>query len=59
MLTTLKVKNGTYSDMQHVRTEPAPQGDCVVYTAQFALRDGYSEQRILTVQNGDVIAWQS
>jgi hypothetical protein len=55
MLTTLKVKNGTYTNMQYV----ASTGDCVTYYARFKLRDGYTEMRHVTVQNDKVIAWQS
>ena len=59
MLTTLKVKNGVYTDMQYVNTQQDSAGDCVTYYALFTLRDGYKEMRYVTVQNDTVVAWNT
>jgi len=55
MLTTLKVKNGRYTQMRVIRILE----DAVQYSALFILNDGYTEQRVCTVKNNTVVAWQS
>jgi hypothetical protein len=47
----IKVKNGTYTNLQRVRNN--------TYTATFKMCDGYTEQRVCTVINNEVVAWQS
>ena len=59
MHTTLKVKNGTYSDMQYLYKQRDPAGDVIVYKALFTLRDGYREMRYVSVQNDTVVAWNT
>lgn len=60
MLTTLKTKNGVYTNMQYVNKERDSAGrDCVTYLARYTLRDGYSEMRYVTVQNNKVVAWNT
>ena len=55
MLKTLKVKNGRYSNMRVVQL----LADAVVYYAKFTHKDGYTEQRVCTVKNNSVVAWQT
>ena len=59
MLTKLKVKNGTYTDMQYLYKQRDPAGDVIVYKALFTLRDGYREMRYVSVQNDTVVAWNT
>jgi len=54
-LKTLKVKNGTYTNMQFVRTE----NNANTYNATFKMCNGYTEQRVIHVKNNKVLAWQS
>ena len=54
-LNTLKVKNGRYTRMQVIRI----LDDAVQYCAKYTHKDGYTEQRICTVKNNTVVAWQS
>ena len=54
-LNTLKVKNGRYAQMRVVQV----LADAVVYYAKFTHKDGYTEQRVCTVKNNSVVAWQS
>jgi len=59
MLTTLKVKNGVYTDMQYYNKQRDVKGDIVTYIAKFILFDGYSEMRFVSVQNDKVVAWNT
>lgn len=59
MLTTLRVKNGVYSDMQYLYKQHESAGDVVVYKALFKMRDGYREMRYVSVQNDTVVAWNT
>jgi len=59
MLTTLKVKNGVYTDMQYYNKQRDVEGDIVTYIAKFILFDGYTEMRFVSVQNDKVVAWNT
>ena len=47
----IKVKNGVYTNFKHLRND--------TYSATFTMRDGYTEQRVCTVVNNKVLAWQT
>ena len=51
----IRVANGTYTQLRFVNFNQ--HGD--VYRALFVMNDGYTERRVLTVKNGQVVAWQS
>lgn len=59
MLTTLKVKNGTYTDMQYYNKQRSSAGDVVTYLARYTHKNGYKEMRYVQVQNDTVVSWNT
>jgi len=57
MLKTIKEKDGKYTRLQLVRL--TADGAAQVYRALYIKNDGYTENRVLTVKNNKVLAWQS
>ena len=57
MLKTIKEKDGKYTRLQLLRL--TADGAAQVYRALYIKNDGYTENRVLTVKNNKVLAWQS
>ena len=59
MHTTLRVKDGVYTNMQYYNKQRDCAGDVVTYLATYTHKNGYTEMRYVQVQNDTVVAWNT